>query len=207
MLGWIIVIVLLLLILIMPVGVSAAYDSGGFSLRVKLGPAGIRIFPRKKAKQPKPKKEKKPKREKAGKQDKPKKKLSFGDLRPLAQTALRALHRFRLHLSIDVLRLRVVAASSDPYDAVMLYGRVNAGLGILIPEAHKVLNIRDELVTTDVDLASQKLSVEGKITATLQIWEILLIVNCAGAALLAWLFRRRKQARAAAKVQNRKELE
>lgn len=208
MLGWIIVIVLLLLILIMPVGVRAAYD-GGISLRLKLGPVGVRLLPRKK-KRPKPERKKNAKREtseKPKKSGKPKKKLSLADVRTLAQIALRALHRFRVHLSIDALRLHVVAAASDPYDAVLLYGRVNAGLGVLLPEAHRVLNIRDERISTDVDLESQTLCIESEITATLQIWEILLIVNCAGAALLVWLLRRRKQARADAKAQDRKELE
>ena len=206
MLGWIIAIVIVLLVLMLPVGVSAAYDDSGFLLRLKLGVLGIRLFPRREKR--KPKRERRPEAADAPQAaKKPKPKLKLRDIRDLLQIVLRALHRLRVHLSLDVLHLYITVAADDPFDAVRFYGAVNAGLGIALAELHKVLKIRDEDVAADIDLDAQQLRITAKVTATLQIWEILLIGICAGAALLVWHFRRKKQAKAEGETTKGKELE
>ena len=209
MLGWMIAIVIVLLVLMLPVGVSAAYDDSGFLLRLKIGVLGIRLFPRREKRKPRrergaeasgaPQTAKKPK--------KPKPKLKLRDIRDLLQIVLRALHRLRVHLSVDVLQLYITVAADDPFAAVRFYGAVNAGLGIALAELHKVLKIRDEDVAADIDLDAQQLRITAKVAATLQIWEILLIGICAGAALLVWHFRRKKQAKAEGGTTKGKELE
>lgn len=199
MLAWIIVIVLLLLLLILPVGVDADYDGARFLLRLKIGPFRKLLFPPPE-KKPKAKKEKK---EKAERVRYPKgyhapRRLSREDILTLVRIGLRALKRFRKHLSIDLLRLHFTAAAADPCDAVLLYGWVNAGLATLSPLARPVLHIREGEVETAVDLEGETPRVTLRLIATLQIWEILFIAVCAGGALLVWLGRKKKQARAAA---------
>ena len=202
LLAWIIVLVLLLLFLILPVGVDAAFARSQFALKVKLGPLGIRILPGKEGK----KKEKKPK-EPRPKQEKPKQeaetkkkarlKLTKDDIVTLLKIVFRALHRFRTHLSIDLLRLHWTAGAEDPYDAVIQYGGLNAGLNTVYPLAHKVLHIREEDIGTDLSYGLTKPEIDARVVATLQIWEILLIGICAGAALLRWYWKKRRNARGA----------
>jgi len=207
LLGWIIAIVIVLLVLILPVGVSAAYDDNGFLLHLKLGVLKIRLLPRREKSRPKRKRRAKEPAQPKEKQKKEKQRLRLRDIRELLRIVLRALHRLRVHLSVDVLRLYITVAGDDPYDTVRLYGAVNAGLGIMLAELHKVLKIRDEDVAADLDLEAQQLQITAKITATLQIWEILLIGVCTAAALLAWHIRRKKQDKAARECTSGKEQE
>ena len=198
MLGWIIVIVLLLLILCCPVGIGAAYGAGSGFLKLKIGPFRKTLLPSKK-------KDKKPK-EKAGDEEKPpeeekkeKKKLGFtlDDILTLAEIGLDALHQFRIRLSVDKIMLHWVAAASDPYDAVMQYGRINAALGALQTKAHTALKVRDEDIQTSIDLTAAHPQLSGQIVLTIQIWEILLIGISAGAKGLRWFMKKKRQTRAA----------
>ena len=202
-----IIVILLLLLLILPVGVDAAYLDGVFSLKLKLGPVRKTLLPKKQKEdapeEPKKKKKKK-KKKKDGDAEKPKKKLGLGDVLELAKIALKALGRFRRSLSIDVFMLHVVLAAADPFDAVTQSGYLNAGLGALSPLFHKALKVRSEDVQTGLDVLPGSIAFEGRIVATLQIWEILHIANCAGAAFLRWYLRRRRAARAEEKCLKQK---
>ena len=199
MLALIISVVLLILFLILPVGVDAAYDGAVFALKAKAGLIKIRILPKKEKppeeegeEKPKPKKEKKQKREK---EHKPKQKLTLDDILELAGIGLKALGRFRRSLSVDKLMLHMAAAAPDPYDAVLLYGRVNAGLSALSPLLHRALKIREEDIRTAVDTEPGTMLIEARVVVTLQIWEILYIAFSAGFAALRWLGKRKKRIR------------
>lgn len=199
LLALVIIVVLLVLFLILPVGVDAAYDGAVFALKAKAGLIKIRILPKKEKppeeegeEKPKPKKEKKQKREK---EHKPKQKLTLDDILELAGIGLKALGRFRRSLSVDKLMLHMAAAAPDPYDAVLLYGRVNAGLSALSPLLHRALKIREEDIRTAVDTEPGTMLIEARVVVTLQIWEILYIAFSAGFAALRWLGKRKKRIR------------
>ena len=199
LLALVIIVVLLVLFLILPVGVDAAYDGAVFALKAKAGLIKIRILPKKEKppeeegeEKPKPKKEKKQKREK---EHKPKQKLTLDDILELAGIGLKALGRFRRSLSVDKLMLHMAAAAPDPYDAVLLYGRVNAGLSALSPLLHRALKIREEDIRTAVDMEPGTMLIEARVVVTLQIWEILYIAFSAGFAALRWLGKRKKRIR------------
>ena len=205
-----IIAVVLLLILILPVGVDASYLALQASVKVKAGPLCFQILPAKEKKPKKPKKnqKKKPKpaegHEKEKEKGKQKATLTFDDIVELAKLALTALGRFRRCLSVDLLMLHLTAASADPCDAVMLYGRVNAALGALRAPAHRALKIRREDLRTAVDFDAAAPEIDARIVATIQIWEILYIGICAAAAFLRWYCgkkrtekQRRKQLKAA----------
>ena len=201
MLGWIIVLVLLLLFLILPVGVDAAFAQSQFTLKVKLGPLRLQILPKKpgkqKEKKPREPRPKKPKEPKEPKEQKPKLTLTRDDIFTLLGIVFRALHRFRTHLSIDLLRLHWIAGAEDPYDAVIQYGSLNAGLNTLYPLARKVVHIREEDLRTDLAYELTASEIDARVVATLQIWEIFLIGICAGAAGLRWFLKKRRTARGA----------
>ena len=206
MLALCIILVILLLILILPVGVDAAYLDGVFTLKARAGPVKIGILPARektrKKKKPKPEKEKEPRPEREKKAEGGKKrKLGLNDILELVKIALRALSRFRKALSIDVFLLHFLSASEDPYNAVMQYGYLNAGLSALSPLFHRVLKIRNEDIRTAVDMEPGRPVIELRIVATLQIWEILYIGICAGFAFLRWYLRKKKEAKAASKAQ------
>ena len=192
-----IILAVILLLLILPVGVDLRYE-GSLTLKLKAGPLKFTLLPGKKKPQNKKSKDK-PSGHKAGKAEKkPKQKLTLQDVRDLLRIGLKALGRLRRGLSIDVLRLHMCVAADDPYDAVMRYGALNAGLGVLAPLAHNALKIRKEDVRTDVDVSGGgKSSIALRLQTTLQIWEILWIALCAGGSFLRWNAGRKKAAKAA----------
>lgn len=201
MLALIIILVLLILFLILPVGVDAGYDGAVFSLKAKAGPVRIKLLPKKEKppgaeekEKPKRKKEKK-RKEKREEEHKPKQKLGLDDILELARIGLKALGRFRRSLSVDVFMLHMAAAASDPYDAVLLFGRVNAGLSALSPLLHRALKIREEDIRTCVDTEPGNLFLEARVVVTVQIWELLYIAFSAGFAALRWLGRRKRKIR------------
>ena len=200
MLVWIIILVILLLILACPVGADAAYTADAGFLKLKIGPFRITLLPAKK----KPKKEKK-KKEETAESDEPKKtgkkkktKLTLDDILTLAEIGLDTLHQFRIRLSVDLIKLYWSAAASDPCDAVMQYGRINAVLGALQGKAHTALKIRSEDIRTELDLTAERPKIEARIILSIQIWEILLIGILAGAKGLRWIIRKKRNERAAA---------
>ncbi len=203
LIAWIIVIAVLLLILTFPVGVDAAYGEDARFLKLKLGPFRKTLLPGtgKKKKKKKKKKPKEPAPEgEENREEKKKKKpgLTLDDILTLAEIALDALHRFRVHLSVDRACLLWRAAASDPYDAVMQFGRVNAILGIVEAKLRTVLKIRQSEIRTELDLTKGRPDIEARLILSIQIWEILLIALCAGIAALRWLRKKKRMARAAA---------
>ena len=195
---WIVIIVLLVLFLIMPVGVDAVYSGQVFQLKLKIGLIKLSVIPGNKDK-----KQKTPKQKEENVKIPPEEKklrLTAQDVLQLLKVVFSTLGRVEKHLSFDRVRVYWTAAAEDPCDAVMQYGGINAGLSVLMPYVHEVLKIRDEDIQTAVDFELQKPQIDAAVTATLQIWEILLVVNCAGAAALKWYVRKKKQARTAEKL-------
>ena len=198
---------LLLLFLLLPVGVDAAYAHASPSLKLKVGFLRFRLLPKQEKKEKpqeaqsggEPKKPRKG-RKKKDKEDEKRDGLKLGrdDVFALLRLLLRTLRRFRKHLSIDLFRFLCTVGSADPYDTVLRFGALNAGLGTLAPLAESVLNVRQREIGTDFDLEADSAEIDARIVATLQVWEILFIVFCAGAAALSWYLGKRKQARIAA---------
>ena len=195
-----IVLALLFLLLLTPVGVAAAFLDGVLSLAVKLGPFRLTLLPRKKKgdggekrEKKKPKKSKKPEKSQEEKKKTSKQKLSREDITGIVKLALKALGRFRRHLSLDELMLHVTVATGDPYDTVLRYGAVNAALGAFLPLLHRAFKIRREDIGTAMDFEQEKLAVQAKLTATLRVWEILHIAFCAAGSFLLWMHRRKKR--------------
>ena len=200
MIAWITVILVLLLILTFPVGIDAAYAPERYWLKLKLGPFRVTVMPGKGKKKPKKKAQPQPKPEEAATPKKKKRqlpKLGIDDVRTLAEIVLRAIRRFRTHLSVDKLYMDWTSAAADPYAAVVQYGRVNALLGALSGPVHRVFRIRREDVRTGLDLEAPKPIVDLQLVMSLQVWEILLIAVCAGASGIRWYCKKKRTERAA----------
>jgi len=207
LLAWIIVIAVLLLILVFPVGIDAAYDGDERFLKLKLGPFRKTIIPGDKQKKKKKKDTSKPAEEETdGKREK-KLRVTLDDILTLAEIGFDALHRFRVHLSVDRFRLYWTAAASDPYSAVLQYGRVNAALGVLTAKAHGALKVRDEDIRTTLDLEAEHPEIRARLILSIQIWEILLIGICAGFAGLRWILKKKRNERTAAAADKERSLQ
>lgn len=195
---------IIVLLLITPVGVDAAFGGDGpFSLKLVAGPLRLTVLPKKpkeKKKPAKPKSAKEKKPETPDGEKKPKAKLALEDIFALAKIALTALGRFRRGLSLDVLTLRLTAGAPDPYDAVMQYNYLNAGLGVLLPLLSRAFTIRRRDVRTALDIGADGLTASGRLKATLRIGQLLHIANCALYALIKWYLPRRRAEKAVQKA-------
>lgn len=198
-----IIFAVVLLLLCIPIGADAAFGGDGpVSLKLVLGPLRLRVLPPKSGKTAgkKPKKKAKEKKPAAAEEHKKKLKLSLRDILDLAHIALDALSRFRRSLSLDVLTLHITAGAPDPYDAVMQYNYLNAALGVLWPLFDRAFKVRERDVRTALDIGADGIAAAGRVKATLQIWEILHIANCAVYALAKWYLPKRKAAKASQKA-------
>ena len=201
MIAWIIVVVVLLLFLMLPVGVDAAFRQEIFFLKIKFGPIRLRLLPAKDLpkthdEKKKEKKKKKKKDDKDGGKEKLKLRPGKNDIVDGLTLVLGLLSGLRRHLSVDLLQLDFVCAAPDPYDAVMQYGYVNAGFSLLSPLLHRALNIRDEEIVLDLDVAAEKLCIDARLIATFQIWEIFYLGFYGGIGFLRWFLAFRKAAKA-----------
>ena len=169
--GWLIALGILVLVLILPLGVSAVYDSDGPRVSVLAGPLRIPVFPpKKKDKKPKPKKEKKkatPKQKPTPKPAKEKKGGSLTDFLPLVEILLDFLSDFRRKLRVNVLELNLVLAGGDPSDLAINYGKATAALGNLWPRLEEWLVIKKRDVKIQCDFEGDKTLVTARLDLTI----------------------------------------
>ena len=193
-----IILLVLLIVLLIPVGVDACWDGEQRWVKLKIGPFRKTVLPGKGIK----KRKKKPKQAAAAAQaeakPKPKLKLAPDDVMELLKIGVNILRRFNYHMSIERLRLHYTAASSDPYGAVLQYGRVNALLGVLAGPLHTVFRILNEDVRTELDLEATRPRIAAWLILSIQVWEILFIFICEGISVLKWYINQKREARAEA---------
>ena len=184
--GWWIALGVVFLLAILPLGVSARYDSGGALVRVILGPARLTLFPR-------PKKEKKS--EKAPKSDvkqekqepslpkppqkprqepeKQKKGGSLVDFLPLVKVALDFLGDFRRKLRLNRLELKLILAGGDPCDLAVNYGKAWAAVGNLMPRLERLFVIKKRDVEVECDFTASETQVIARLDLTITLGRLL----------------------------------
>ena len=208
--GWWIALGILVGILILPIGVSALYDSQGFRARVIIGFIRFTIFPMKK----KEKKEKKKKQDTAPKEteqetpkeeptkeptksantEAPKKKPapkkedpggSLLDFLPLVKLALKFVGEFfGKTLHIDVLYLKVTMAGGDPCDLAVNYGKAWAALGNLWPKLDDLMTIKKRDVQLQCNFEGDETLVNARVDITLTLGRVLGLAICYGARIV-----------------------
>ena len=196
---WIVLALLALLTLLnlLRVGVSAGYEAQAFSVRARVGPLTIPVWPRPPAEEPKkPKMEKPPKEPKAPQEQTKEKELDFDTILALAKLALKAAGSFRRKLTVELFRLVFVAGSSDPYDTAMQSAYVQAALGSLRPLAERALHIQERDVQVGADFTADKPRIEARLTLTIRIGQIVAIGVVFGVGYLKLMLREKKAAKA-----------
>lgn len=208
LMGWWIALGILIGILILPIGVSALYDSQGVRARVIIGFIRFTIFPTKK-KAKKEKKKESPKEaaqeaqkeepadeaSKPAKTDAAKKKTavkredpggSLLDFLPVLKLALKFVGEFfGKTLHVDVLYLKVTMAGGDPCDLAVNYGKAWAALGNLWPKLDDLMTIKKRDVQLQCDFEGDETLVNARVDLTLTLGRVLGLTICYGARI-AW---------------------
>lgn len=208
--GWWIALGILVGILILPIGVSALYDSQGVRARVIIGFIRFTIFPMKKkekkekkqkqdtppkaAEQEAPKEEPAKETAKPAKTQTPKKKTapkkedpggSLLDFLPLVKLALKFVGEFfGKTLHIDVLYLKVTMAGGDPCDLAVNYGKAWAALGNLWPKLDDLMTIKKRDVQLQCNFEGDETLVNARVDITLTLGRVLGLAICYGARIV-----------------------
>lgn len=186
--GWLIALGILTALAILPLGVSAQYDSGGALVRLILGPVKLILYPRphsppKKEKKPKEKKQEEKTSEKETQEASApvKKKEASGDPQggdwkdflPLFRVATDFLENFRRKLRVRDLEMKLILAGDDPCDLAVNYGRAWAALGNLMPKLESFLVIRKRNLEVECDFTSEKTLVFVRLELTITLGRLL----------------------------------
>lgn len=186
--GWLIALGILTALAILPLGVSAQYDSGGTLVRLILGPVKLILYPRphsppKKEKKPKEKKQEEKTSEKEAQEASApvKKKEASGDPQggdwkdflPLFRVAMDFLGNFRRKLRVRDLEMKLILAGDDPCDLAVNYGRAWAALGNLMPKLERFLVIRKRNLEVECDFTSEKTLVFVRLELTITLGRLL----------------------------------
>lgn len=186
--GWLIALGILTALAILPLGVSAQYNSGGALVRLILGPVKLILYPRphsppKKGKKPKEKKQEEKTSEKETQEAfaPVKKKEASGDPQggdwkdflPLFRVAMDFLGNFRRKLRVRDLEMKLILAGDDPCDLAVNYGRAWAALGNLMPKLERFLVIRKRNLEVECDFTSEKTLVFVRLELTITLGRLL----------------------------------
>lgn len=186
--GWLIALGILTALAILPLGVSAQYDSGGALVRLILGPVKLILYPRphstpKKEKKPKEKKQEEKTSEKktqeASAPDKKKEASSdsqggdWKDFLPLFRVTMDFLGNFSRKLRVRDLEMKLILAGDDPCDLAVNYGRAWAALGNLMPKLERFLVIRKRNLEVECDFTSEKTLVFVRLELTITLGRLL----------------------------------
>lgn len=186
--GWLIALGILTALAILPLGVSAQYDSGGALVRLILGPVKLILYPRphsppKKEKKPKEKKQEEKTSEKETQEASApvKKKEASGDPQggdwkdflPLFRVAMDFLGNFRRKLRVRDLEMKLILAGDNPCDLAVNYGRAWAALGNLMPKLERFLVIRKRNLEVECDFTSEKTLVFVRLELTITLGRLL----------------------------------
>lgn len=195
---------LLLFLLCMPIGVQVSSNTDGVTLKFKLWFLSFTLFPTSKKqtdqetdskKEPPPSKKKESKHNstKGQKEKKTQKKSSsqkktkkdqknstinetldlIQEFIPLILSACQLLGRSK---RVKKLELEVVIGSTDPVEAVTLYGQAHAILGGLWTPLDNTLNIEDGRARVLINFEETKISIYGKFILTITIGRLLALI-------------------------------
>ena len=176
MVGWLIALGVVVLLACLPLGISAAYQAEGATVRVIVGPVRFLVYPSGKKKS-KDKKEGtgKAKSTKASttKQESKPSGGSYQDFIPLGKTILTFLGDCRPKLRVKRLVLKVILAGSDPAALAVNYGRACALVGNLIPHLENNFVIVKRDVEVECDFTAQSTVIYARLDLTILLGRLL----------------------------------
>lgn len=184
-----VILLLLGLVLFTPIRARVSWDGESLRAWLKIGPAGIPLYPPKPEqegapeKPPREKKEKKPRKEKPAKK---RKKLTAEQILYLLEGAPpilgRALKRTGRRIRICPLMLHVLVSAGDPADTGLLYGKLQAALAALLPILHRRIHIAEQDIRLYPDFEGQGMDYRLDVGVAIRLWDLLVIGLCAGAS-------------------------
>ena len=191
MIGWLIALAIIVLLAVLPLGVSAIYDTGGPLVRWMLGPFRGNLYP--KEKKEKPEKQKKDKSKKTSKTkaknestEKEKKGGNVSDFFPLVDLILDFLRDFfSRKLRVKKLELDLVLAGDDPCDLAVNYGRAWAALGNLIPVLERFLVIKKRDMQVRCGFTADKTLIYARADLTITVGRLLAVALRHGIRILS----------------------
>lgn len=155
--GWLIfgaIVLILFLLSLVRVGGEVHYSEAGLTVRVRVGPALIQVFPlrRKKPKRAQKERPKKPKKPKKPKQLKEKKPVDIlGLLKRFLPLTVEAASGLRRRIRIDKLYADFIAGGANPAAAAIQFGTVNLMAGSLCPLLERGFDVKDRRIRTRVE--------------------------------------------------------
>ncbi len=180
MIGWLIALGVLTLLAILPIGVSALYNTEGPLLRLILGPVRWTVYPSKKKKE-KPKEEKpaKEKAAKTGRKKEPSEKGgSWKDFQPIVETVLTFLGEFRRKLRVQRLEMNLILGGDDACDLALSYGRAWAALGNLMPQLERLFVIKKRNLEVQCDFTANSTVIFARLDLTVSLgWFLVRVVK------------------------------
>jgi hypothetical protein len=174
-----VILVILFLIAVLPIKIRIKYDDSGILLALYIWLFKKQILPaEEKKKSSSKKKDKKPKPEKAEKSEKKKPELTdiLELVKGMIPPVLDTLSRLRRKIKIETLKLYYTVASSDPYDTAMNYGKVSAGVGVIVPALEKAFRFGKKDIRTSVNFETDKSIIEADVLIVIRIWEIIYVI-------------------------------
>lgn len=138
------------LLCLVRIGGAMEYSAGGLTVRARLGPFSLRVFPLRE-KKPKPHKKEKKKPDQPQEPPEPKRGGDFALVREILPLAAEAAGRFKWKIRVDRIYLDFTSGASDPARAAMAFGYANAAIGMIWPLLEHNFNIRDRRIRTAVD--------------------------------------------------------
>ncbi len=168
------ILVALFLLCQIRIGALVDYGSAGLFLKLKFGPWFLSVLPsEEKPKKRKEKASKPAKQTQKTAQEQPKPKRSVKDTIALVRAFVPLVGEAAGHMMrkirIDVLKIHVIWASSDPASAAMGYGAGNALLGMLWPVFEHNFKVKERDLRVDVDFERSTPVVTISARATLTI--------------------------------------
>ena len=183
--GWVIALGVLLLLTILPLGVSARYDSDGPLVKLIAGPVRVKLYPGKKSEK-KGEKKKPEKKTATGKKTSSQKKKggSFSDFLPLVNLVLDFLDSFRWKLRVKRLEMKLIMAADDPCDLAVNYGKAWAALGNLLPVLERQLVIKKRDLEVECDFEANTTVIIARVDLTITLGRLLSLVVVHGIRIL-----------------------
>jgi len=204
--GWIIALAVLAGLAVLPLGVSAIYNSNGGKVYILAGPIRIKIFPLKKKdnkrvkakpeKKPAPVKEKKP----ANPTQKDTKGGSITDFLPILESVLELLGKFRRKLRVNRLEMKLILAGDDPADLAENYGRGWAILGNILPLLERCFIIKKRDLNVECDFVAEKTLVFARLDLTITLGRLVSLVTVHGVKILRQFLKIMKTRKGGAKT-------
>lgn len=184
------------------VGAHVTLQDNSPTVRVKIGPFGIQVYPAKKKKDETPKEKKPKKKKKAAKQEetaasdgkkdkKEKPKITLEDVRSafdaLWPPLKRALGRTRRSIRIRPLDLSVVLGGArDPAKAAESYGYIHMGVWTGMPVLEQLLVIPDPHIHIGIDFDANDFRLDGEAGISIRIGTIFAVAFGIGIPAVKW---------------------